>query len=77
MTRREELRERWQATMAQMPKDEIYEIDGYEPLTVIYKIGLDEFDIYRRDEDQHVIGRIFLSGNEAEKLCHFLGGLYG
>jgi hypothetical protein len=77
MTKREELREQWQAANEQMPKDVVCEIDGYKPLTAVYKIGIDRFDICRRDDEQHVIGRISLSSDEATKLYWFLGGLYG
>jgi hypothetical protein len=77
MNKREELRERWQAANEQMPKDEVCKIDSCKPLTIVYKIDIDRFEMIRHNEDENVIGEIFLSANEAEKLYHFLGGLYG
>jgi hypothetical protein len=85
MTKRRELRERYNEyereldKMKEMvPENEVLEIESInnEKIQVIYNAKDDELEItqYYKNEAVH---NIFFSSYEAEKLYHFLGGLYG
>jgi hypothetical protein len=75
MTKREGLREQYRKAQEIMPENE--KCDFGNNTEVYYYINNDKFEIIHRDHEDHVHGQIFLSGDEAEKLYHFLGGLYG
>jgi hypothetical protein len=82
MNRRDELRKQWaeweDVVKEKRPKDVVFEIKNpFEDIFVFYDVGKDSFTITIRDDDEHVTGSVVLSGYNAEKVYHFLAGLYG
>jgi hypothetical protein len=82
MTRREELQKQWaeyerrlDAVHGTKPESEVFEEE--KRLTAVYSANGDTLKINLHDGYYNPVGSVTLSGDEAEKLYHFLGGLYG
>ncbi|MDR1239567.1 MAG: hypothetical protein LBK27_05605 [Treponema sp.] len=59
------------------PENPICEMDtAGRNLIAVYITKHDELEITKRHSNGNVMGAVTLSGDEAEKLYHFLGGLY-
>jgi hypothetical protein len=86
MSKREELRKQWAEYDRRLdevketaPEDAVLEMDsemGSGKVRAFYSVEDDDLEITRRYSDG-AMRVIALSGDEAEKLYHFLGGLYG
>jgi hypothetical protein len=75
MTRREELQKQWTKYKRRLDavretKPENARLEAGEMVTAVYFVDSDALEITRGSS-------VTLSGDEAEKLYHFLGGLYG
>jgi hypothetical protein len=78
MIRREKLLEQWNEVRKKIPEDEVLDIKSYYGgISVVYSVADDALRISQFDEDRIINKAITLSGDEAEKLYNFLGGLYG
>jgi hypothetical protein len=87
MTKREELQKQYaeyerNPTGKNMPLNEICEFGDRKQaykISIIYDPTHDRLEIIRNTggKNGYAIGPLPLSGDEAEKLYHFLGGLYG
>ncbi|MDR3173794.1 MAG: hypothetical protein LBU19_06070 [Treponema sp.] len=85
MNKRDELQSQWaqyerelDAVREKAPEDDVYELEGVNRNVVAaYRIKRDELEITKRYSNGNIEGSVALSGDEAEKLYHFLGGLYG
>jgi hypothetical protein len=88
MTRREELQKQYAEYERKLdelretaPENEVLKIgpqnNGGMRLEVVYSIESDIFDMENYEgADDDITGSLSLSGDEAEKLYHFLRGLY-
>jgi hypothetical protein len=86
MTKREELQKQYAEYERKLnelkgvmkPEDETFEIVdfGNGKKEAVYTIETDVLEIVEYENDEP-IALVSLSGDEAEKLYHFLGGLYG
>jgi hypothetical protein len=89
MTKREELQKQYaeyerkaKELLKMLPQDGVLKIDPKNNnglrLEVVYNLEDDELNMEHYDGDgDEVVGALTLSGDEAEKLYHFLGDLYG
>jgi hypothetical protein len=86
MSRREELQKQYaeyerklDEVKEKVPENPVCKVDSrYNGnVTMIYAINDDVFEITKRTGNGNVSGSVTLYDDEAEKLYHFLGGLYG
>jgi hypothetical protein len=83
MTRREELQNQYAEYKRKIgevketrPPDEVCWLGENSRVTATYFVESDGLEITNRCGDG-TVSSVFLSADEAEKLYHFLGGLYG
>jgi radical SAM superfamily enzyme with C-terminal helix-hairpin-helix motif len=85
MSKRDELQAAWaeyerklDEVREKAPENDVCEIESVNRSVIaVYKVEHDELEITKRHSNGNVIGSLALSADEAEKLYHFLGGLYG